>query len=292
MAWRIAQSLLTLLDEVNALHPDRYKGTDGGISGYTYGPGGVVVNPNNQSSHNINASGVVCAFDITTGDRPGGISVAAGQALAEQIRIRVRDQPRGITFYGIHYMAPPYVDVAGPKICTYGTNWAWEPYGGDDPHTSHQHWSADWDVFPGGAPPGLADYDSTLPWNLTTLTGQSTSIERIQEDDMISPEQMLELKLFIQEDNEARHLATRDVVRNKELGYGDRLFIQQAVESRAVVTRDVVQTAVATLATYTPGIDTAKLEAALQEAVAKAVNAGLAAGVKAGATVTVAGGTL
>lgn len=176
MAWRVAQSLLTLLAEVNALYPERYKGTDGSISGYTYGAGGVVVNPYNQSSHNINSEGVVCAFDITTGDYAGGISVAAGQALAEQIRIRVRDQPRGIPFYGIHYMAPPYVAIAGPKICTYGTNWEWEHYSGSDLHKSHQHWSADWDVFPGGAPSGLADYDSTLPWNLTSLAGQGSGV--------------------------------------------------------------------------------------------------------------------
>lgn len=166
MAWRIAQSLLTLLDEVNALYPDRYKGTDGGISGYTYGAGGVVVNPNNQSSHNINSEGVVCAFDITTGDYDGGISTKDGQALAEKVRIAIRDQPRGIPAYPIHYMEPPYVPTPGPYIATANNNWAWAPYGGSDLHTSHLHVSVDWDVYPGGAPSGQADYDTTLPWNI------------------------------------------------------------------------------------------------------------------------------
>lgn len=181
MAWRIAQSLLTLLAEVNALYPSRAKGTDGGISGYTYGPGGVVVNPYNYSGHNINSRGVICAFDITTGDRPGGISSKDGQALAERIRIAMRDQSRGQTPYVIHWMAPPYVAIAGTKIASAYDNWAWHTYYGADDHKSHIHPSVDWDIPHGGAPSD-ADYDTTASWNLGSTSGQSATITPITEE--------------------------------------------------------------------------------------------------------------
>lgn len=176
MAWRVAQSLVTLLAEVNAAYPGRDKRTDGAISGY---PGSI-------SSHNINSQGVVCALDITTGDYPGGISPSQGMALAEQIRIAIRDQPRGIPCYPIHHMEPPYVPYAGPWIATANQNWAWQPYGGSDGHTSHIHVSVDWDIYTGGAPSGQADYDTTLPWGITTVTGQSTDITPIDWFDMAS----------------------------------------------------------------------------------------------------------
>ena len=169
MAWRKAYSLEVLLAEVNALFPNRDKRTDGAISGY----------PGSQSSHNVNSAGVVCAVDITTGNYSGGISPAEGQALAEKIRIALRDQPRGIPAYPIHYMAPPYVSAAGPHIATAGTNWAWEPSGGSDPHTSHIHVSVDWDIYTGGAPSGQADFDTRLGWGLNTLAGQGSGITPI-----------------------------------------------------------------------------------------------------------------
>lgn len=172
MAWRKAFSLDTLLAEVNAAYPGRDKRTDGAISGY---PGSI-------SSHNVNSQGVVCALDITTGNYPGGINSAQGQALAEQVRIAIRDQPRGIPAYPIHYMEPPYVPTPGPYIATVNGNWAWAPYGGSDIHKSHLHVSVDWDIYTGGAPSGQADYDTTLPWGITTLAGQGSGITPIQED--------------------------------------------------------------------------------------------------------------
>lgn len=195
MAWRKAYSLDTILAEINALYPSRDKRTDGAISGY----------PGAQSSHNVNSEGVVCALDITTGDYPGGISTAQGQALAEQIRIACRDQPRGITVYPIHFMAPPYVAAAGPKIATAGTNWAWDDYLGSDLHTSHIHLSVDWDIFTGGRPSGLADYDLTTPWGLANTSGQVSDITPIEDDVALT----LEDKLFIQNEMERRHAVTR-----------------------------------------------------------------------------------
>lgn len=178
MAWRKAYSLEVMLAEVDALHPGRDKRTDGAISGY----------PGSRSSHNVNAAGVVCAVDITTGDRPGGISTADGQALAERLRIASRDQPRGITVYGIHYMAPPYVAVAGPKICT-APDYEWRHYNGEALHKDHIHWSADTDILTGEAPTGLADYDLGLSWlKATSLTEMDI--------DMATPEQVVNALLL------------------------------------------------------------------------------------------------
>lgn len=174
MDWTLAPALKVLLAEVNAAHPDRDKRTDGTISGY----------PGARSSHNYNSAGFVCALDITTGNYPGGISGAQGQALAEQVRLALKNQPRGIPAYPIHYMAPPYVPTPGAYIATAGTNWEWEPYGfpGSDPHISHLHISADWDIYTGQAPSGLADYMTTAPWGIFNLSGQGSGITPIQED--------------------------------------------------------------------------------------------------------------
>lgn len=84
MNWTLAPALRVLLDEINAAYPNRDKRTDGTISGY----------PGARSSHNYNSQGFVCALDITTGDYPGGISTAEGQALAEQVRLAIKHQPR------------------------------------------------------------------------------------------------------------------------------------------------------------------------------------------------------
>jgi hypothetical protein len=99
------------------------------------------------------------------------------------------------------------------------------------------------------------------------------------EEDEMRDDQMLELKRFIQEDNENRHVATRAVVVAKELGYNDKVFIQGEIERRHVVTREVVKSVVNTLAAFTPGVDSSKLEEALTDAVTKAVADGLAAGI-------------
>lgn len=152
MNWELCPSLVVLRAEINALYPGRDKRTDGTISGY---PGSI-------SSHNINSHGFVCALDVTVGDYPNGITPAQGQDLAERLRIASRDQPRGITVYGIHYMEPPYVAVAGPKICS-APDYEWRHYAGPL-HKDHVHWSADWDVFMGEAPSGLADYTTLSPW--------------------------------------------------------------------------------------------------------------------------------
>lgn len=190
MGWQLAPSLQQLLSEINTAYPNRNKGTDGTISGYTYGPGGVVVNPGNLSSHNINAQGYVCALDITTGNYPGGISDEEGYALAERIRIALRDQPRGDPAYAIHQMRPPYVSAPGAYIATANTNWAWEFYRGVDPHTSHIHVSVDWDIPAGGNQSGQADYLTTLPW-LTAAGTTEKELFTVAQYDEIQKQQGL-----------------------------------------------------------------------------------------------------
>lgn len=195
MTWRNAHSLTMLLTQINKLYPDRYKGTDGGISGYTYGPGGVVVNPNNYSGHNINSRGVICAFDITTGDYPGGISTNDGQRVAEGIRLSMRDQARGLTPYVIHWMDPPYVAISGAKIATAHENWAWNTYFGEDPHKSHIHPSVDWDIPHNGAPSGLSDYDNMDPWKLDGISAQGSDITEIEELSMADLNKIAQIML-------------------------------------------------------------------------------------------------
>lgn len=56
MAWRLAKSLVTLRDQVNAAYPDRDKTSDGGI--------GDTAHQGTNSDHNPNAQDVVCAYDL------------------------------------------------------------------------------------------------------------------------------------------------------------------------------------------------------------------------------------
>src|SRR5215207_507320 len=57
MAWRLASSLQTLLNEVNSRYPGRSKATDGSI--------GDAAHQSRASRHNPNRSGVVTALDLT-----------------------------------------------------------------------------------------------------------------------------------------------------------------------------------------------------------------------------------
>lgn len=227
--------------------------------------------PLNVSGHNPDANGITHGVDIFC-------APARNRWIADHLAARGRAGDKRVL----------YVIYAG-QLANDRTGWQFAGEGWE--HWDHVHLSV-WDGYWGGPctlPASI--YNDASSWGISTLAGQGSGITPIQEDDEMTPAQMLELKQFIQEDNEARHLATRATITAKELTYGDKIFIQTAVESRAVVTRDVVKTAVATLATYTPGIDSAKLEAALQDAVAKAVAEGLAAGVKVDATVSVEGGS-
>lgn len=203
MTWRLATSLQVLLDQINQMYPDRSKVTDGAISGY---PGSV-------SGHNPNAAGVVCAFDITTGDYPGGITMAESYPLADAIREELLVAPRGLYTYLIHHMEPPWVPAPGKYIAHGGpaSLWQWIPYTGSDPHTSHIHVSVDWDIPAGGAASGEDPYDMTDPWNLTSISGQSGTITPILED-IVTPEDIQAIAAAVEDRIFNKHMIDNHVV--------------------------------------------------------------------------------
>lgn len=252
MAWRTAYSLDTLLDEINQLYPDRDKRTDGAISGY----------PGATSSHNVNSDGVVCARDITTGDYPGGISPSDGIALAEQIRLALKVQPRGNPAYIIHHMEPPYVPYAGPWIAHGISDWEWYAYAGTDPHTSHIHVSVDWDILTGGAPSGEADYDTKLAWGLTQNDTSQVSVDTSEEIDVAAKEEILEAIAGLRARVDETFTWTNDrIAETKKL-------VEQSRNDLAGWTRDdanAVRGTISAAASVNGAVDVDKLAAALKD---------------------------
>lgn len=132
MSWRVAKSLLTLRDQVNARWPNRNKENDGTI--------GDASHQSRQSDHDPDMNGVVTAMDITHDPKSGCDSYA----LAEVFKAS-RD-PR------IKYI------ISNRKICSSEVDpWNWRPYHGANPHDHHVHVSVI-DI--------KAKYDDTTPWNL------------------------------------------------------------------------------------------------------------------------------
>jgi hypothetical protein len=149
---RLAKSLETLRDQIDALAPGRDKSSDGWIASAQH----HAQNPN--SDHEADAGGVVRALDITN-DPAHGV-VAAD--LAEQLR-QSKD-PR------IKYIISNR-RISNPTI----QDWAWRPYSGSNPHDKHFHTSV-------VADDALAD--ATTPWvlELSEPTGEvSVSRPRIQK---------------------------------------------------------------------------------------------------------------
>lgn len=116
MAWRLAQSLKVLRDEINAMSPLRSKVSDGTI--------GNAEHSARISDHNPNAAGVVCAMDITN-DPPHGID---SEKLANAL-LASRDRR-------IKYV------ISNKKIASGAggpSPWQWRPYKGKNPHNHHVH---------------------------------------------------------------------------------------------------------------------------------------------------------
>lgn len=135
-SWRVAKSLLTLRDQVNAQWPHRDKSSDGTI--------GDTAHQQEHSEHNPDANGVVRAEDISNDPKNGPSSEALAQVI-----VKSRD-PRVL-----------YV-ISNRKISNSTIqNWAWRPYNGSNPHDHHCHIS----VVPD---PHL--YDDTRPWDLSGMT--------------------------------------------------------------------------------------------------------------------------
>jgi len=129
MAWRLARSLETLRSEILSLHP-----------GTTFWTIGDPAHADTWSDHNPNAAGVVCAADVL-GDK--GLNL--GQ-FAETVRTS-------------NHSAFKYV-IFNRRIASKGGSW--QPYYGDNPHTTHVH------VSVGTGPDGRSTgpYDNTTPWGI------------------------------------------------------------------------------------------------------------------------------
>lgn len=115
---RIAQSLATLRDQIDAAYPNRKKSSDGWIGDSSHAL--------RTSDHNPNANGVVQALDVTH-DPSGGIDT---YKLAEILRY-TRD-PR-----------IKYVISSGKIFSSLIRPWEWRPYTGSNAHAHHIHISVD-----------------------------------------------------------------------------------------------------------------------------------------------------
>ncbi len=136
MAWRVARSLNSLLDEVNARWPGRPRHADGTI--------GDTAHSARTSDHNPNDDGIVCARDITEWVLPDGTEI--NDVIAETIRKR----------------RPPWVKYVisdGRMFASYDKPdrpaWTWGPYSGANAHTKHVHVS----VY-------ASSGDQARPWGL------------------------------------------------------------------------------------------------------------------------------
>lgn len=108
MAWRLAKSLVTLRNQVNATYPNRSKASDGTI--------GDAAHSSRTSDHNPNSAGVVCAFDITH-DPAHGVDIA-----------KIFDFIKGDS--RVKYL------IYNRRIYQGGR---WTGYSGSNPHILHGH---------------------------------------------------------------------------------------------------------------------------------------------------------
>ncbi|WP_222019981.1 hypothetical protein [Rhizobium laguerreae] len=140
LVWRSAQSIATLLRQVNQMAPRRNKASDGII--------GDAAHATRDSDHNpwvLDAGkGVVTAIDITNDPRNG----CSAEAIAERVRASRDPRVKYIIWNRriSHYQAK---DGVPP--------WAWKRYAGSNPHDKHVHISVR---------PEKALYDSTNPWSV------------------------------------------------------------------------------------------------------------------------------
>ena len=141
-AWRVAKSLTTLRDQINALAPKRRKDSDGTI--------GDAAHCHRDSDHNPHvrdgSMGVVTALDITH-DVAGGCDCVT---LADQLR-NSRDERIKYVIWN-RRMYSSYVHGEGGP-------WVWRPYTGSNPHDKHMHVSVAEDK---------RLYDDTTPWQVST----------------------------------------------------------------------------------------------------------------------------
>ena len=133
MNWRVAESLLTLRNQINAAHPDRNKDWDGTIGDENH--------QSSDSDHNPWVDGdVVTAMDITH-DPEHGVD---GNTLSEAL-VKSRDRRIKYVIWNKH-ICNSHVDP-----------WIWRSYTGANPHDHHVHISV---------LPEKNLYDDKREWNL------------------------------------------------------------------------------------------------------------------------------
>lgn len=140
MVWRVARSLLTLRDQVNAAFPHRNRASDGTIGDE---------NHDSTSDHTPWFGGIVTALDLTH-DPAAGMDID-----------RFTDELAASRDPRIKYLiANRLILDSRPQF----SPWKWLRYNGSNPHTSHVHISV--------VASGLCD--DPRPWNLPMLGGAPT----------------------------------------------------------------------------------------------------------------------
>lgn len=138
MAWRVAESLDRLLDQIDRLAPGRSKMSDGSIASGAHN----LQNP--SSDHEPHCGpGVVTARDFTDDPANGADMDAIANALRESKDVRIK-----------------YVIWSRRMFSSYPTSgyaaWTWRPYSGANLHTVHMHVSVQCN----------ASKDSTKDWQI------------------------------------------------------------------------------------------------------------------------------
>ena len=136
MAWRVAESLKKLRDQINQMAPNRSKASDGTI--------GDAAHASTNSDHNPHVKdgniGVVTALDITHDPDDGCDAQKIVDALVKSKDKRIK-----------------YI-IWNKKIINSSVQpWIWRDYNGKNPHTKHFHLSV---------LPSKSHYDSTSSWSI------------------------------------------------------------------------------------------------------------------------------
>jgi len=146
MSWRIAGSLKTLRDQVNATWPNRDKRSDGSI--------GDAKHSSRKSDHNPNEAGVVCALDIDK-DLSNAVTVeTVVNALVASRDPRIK-----------------YLIWRGRILSSTVSPWTWRKYTGANGHFEHLHISVG---------PSAVLYDDPSPWAI----GEAAATETAQGEDL------------------------------------------------------------------------------------------------------------
>lgn len=136
MAWRVAESLKKLRDQINQIAPNRSKASDGTIGDAAH----ALTNSDHNPHVKDGAIGVVTAIDITHDPDDG----CDGQKIVDAL---VKSKDKRIKYI-----------IWNKQIISSSVDpWVWRPYKGKNPHSKHFHLSV---------LPGKAHYDSTLSWSI------------------------------------------------------------------------------------------------------------------------------